>query len=229
MRWGSARLRFARPIRWLLAAFDGAPSSLDIQGVPAGVEARGHRFYAPDAFHAVTFEGLVDGLRRERSNLMSSRAQPRFKPSPSGCRWRPVLPDDLVDENAFLTEWPTAIAGEFRTEHLGLPESVLTTAMAKLKGCFLSETAKAELLNRFVFIRNSGEDDSVRRGAEWVLNARLDDAQFSSVRMPSTTWITSWKRLRASFFRRSWVRFGSGSWARGIGTAHSRGHGSGRG
>ncbi len=77
-----------------------------------------------------------------------------------------------------MTEWPTAIAGEFRQEHLSLPAPVLMTAMAKHEKMFPVNDPSGELVNRFIFIRNSGEDDTVRIGAEWVLNARLDDAQF---------------------------------------------------
>lgn len=179
MRWGSSRLRFARPVRWLLAAFDGQTVAFEIEGVKSGLESRGHRFYAPDAFQATSLESLVVGLRsRKVEPTVERRADEIRAQANAVVEGTPDLPNDLVDENAFLCEWPTAIAGEFRTEHLALPAAVLTTAMAKHEKMFPVRDARGGLVNQFVFIRNSGEDDAVRAGAEWVLNARLDDAQF---------------------------------------------------
>ncbi|MER3496744.1 MAG: hypothetical protein C4321_05675, partial [Chloroflexota bacterium] len=87
-------------------------------------------------------------------------------------------PEALLDENVNLTEWPIALAGTFPAKYLDLPEAVLTTSMAKHLRMFPVRGEDGKLTNRFVFIRNGGEDGTVRRGAEWVLNARLADAQF---------------------------------------------------
>jgi glycyl-tRNA synthetase beta chain len=181
MRWGSGRLRFARPIRWLLAALDGHVVRFEIEGVESGSKSRGHRTYAPEEFEALTFDQLVDGLRKRKvepdpavreamiRDEISSRTQAGHVAE---------LPSALVEENVFLVEWPSAVLGEFRAEHLELPEPVLTTAMAKHERMFPVRDGAGKLTTQFIFIRNSGEDETVRRGAEWVLNARLDDAQF---------------------------------------------------
>ena len=50
--------------------------------------------------------------------------------------------------------------------------------MAKHERMFPIRDEGGALTNRFVFIRNSGEDESVRAGCEWVLNARFNDAKF---------------------------------------------------
>ncbi len=44
MRWGSSRMRFARPIRWLLASFGGVVVEFEIEGVSSGLHSFGHRF-----------------------------------------------------------------------------------------------------------------------------------------------------------------------------------------
>ncbi|HWA82307.1 MAG TPA: glycine--tRNA ligase subunit beta, partial [Fimbriimonadaceae bacterium] len=74
--------------------------------------------------------------------------------------------------------WPTALQGQYRPEFQSLPEPVLVTAMAKHEKMFPVRDDSGKLTNNFVFVRNSGEDDSVRRGTEWVLNARFNDAKF---------------------------------------------------
>lgn len=179
MRWGASRMRFARPLRWLLATFDGQVVPFDIEGVTSGAESRGHRFYAPAPFGASSFDGLIEGLRARK---VEPDAAIRRQMVEDGARavaapGVPDLPEALVEENTFLTEWPVPIQGEFKASFSGLPEPVLVTAMAKHEKMFPVREAGV-LTNRFVFVRNSGVDDTVRAGAEWVLNARFNDAKF---------------------------------------------------
>lgn len=179
MRWGAGRMRFARPIRWILAAFDGQAVPFDVEGVPSGLESRGHRFYAPAPFEATSFDTLISGLRERKVEPDADRRRETILTgSRQVAQGTPDLPDALVDENTFLTEWPVAIQGTFREEFQSLPDPVLVTAMAKHEKMFPVRDADGALTNRFVFIRNSGEDDAVRAGCEWVLNARFNDAKF---------------------------------------------------
>ena len=179
MRWGASRMRFARPLRWIVALYGGTVVPFEIEGVASADLSRGHRFYAPVAFGVSTLETLVEGLRERRvepdpavrRRMIEEGAQAVAAPG------APDLPEALVEENTFLTEWPTPVQGLFKREFEGLPEPVLVTAMAKHERMF-PVREDGRLTNRFVFVRNSGEDDTVRAGAEWVLNARLQDAKF---------------------------------------------------
>ena len=179
MRWGSSRMRFARPIRWILAAFDGKAVPFEIEGVASGTESRGHRFYSPTPFSAANLEALIAGLRERH---VEPDAAVRRETIVAGARavatGTPEISEALLEENTFLTEWPTPIQGTFRDEVMSLPEPVLITAMAKHEKMFPVRDADGKLTNRFVFVRNSGEDDTVREGCEWVLNARFNDAKF---------------------------------------------------
>jgi len=179
MRWGASRMRFARPIRWILATLDGATIPFEIEGVDAGNESHGHRFYDPGAFAASGLTELVDGLRKRKVEPDASIRRALVVDGAKGVAdGVPDLPEALVDENVYLTEWPVAIAGHFRDSFKDLPAPVLVTAMAKHEKMFPVRDAEGRLTNQFVFIRNSGEDDTVRAGAEWVLNARFNDAKF---------------------------------------------------
>ncbi len=179
MRWGSTRMRFARPIRWLLASFDRSVVEFDIEGVPTGTTSRGHRFYAPEPFPATTLAELVEGLRSRKVEPDPDARRARLiEQALASAEGKPDMSEDLIEENVFLTEWPTAIQGEFKEDFLKLPDAVLVTAMAKHEKMFPVRDDKGKLTNKFVFIRNSGEDDTVRNGAQWVLNARFNDAKF---------------------------------------------------
>ncbi|RYG41468.1 glycine--tRNA ligase subunit beta, partial [bacterium] len=179
MRWGASRMRFARPIRWILASFNGGLIPFEIEGVQSGQESRGHRFYAPEPFPATHGFELMDGLRKRFVEPdPEERRKVILEQAPQVAGGTLDLPEALVDENVHLTEWPTAIRGEFPASFLELPEPVLVTAMAKHERMFPVRDGAGKLTNAFVFIRNSGEDDTVRRGSEWVLNARFNDARF---------------------------------------------------
>lgn len=189
MRWGTERFRFARPIRWIVALLDGEVVSFSVGGVASGNRSRGHRFLAPEEFEVKEWDSFLRELRK------------RFvEPSPEGrketirqqavqvCHGVPLLEEDLVEENAFLTEWPRAVEGEFGEEFLVLPPLVLITAMAKYERFFpvyereepfsSADSFERKLTNRFISIINNGDEEVVRRGNQWVLNARFNDAKF---------------------------------------------------
>ncbi len=179
MRWGASRMRFARPIRWILASLDGGVVDFDIEGVRAGLRSRGHRFYAPEEFEAKSYKGLLEGLRARKVEPDPDLRRPAIvDQTKKVAGGEPTRPEARVEENVYLTEWPTAIQGNFRNDFLSLPVPVLTTAMAKHEKMFPVRDAENKLTTHFVFIRNSGEEATVRAGNEWVLNARFNDAKF---------------------------------------------------
>jgi glycyl-tRNA synthetase beta chain len=177
MRWGAHR--FARPIRWILAAFNGQLVSFTTADVPSGLQSCGHRFYAPEAFTATYLKDLVSELRsRKVEPEVEKRREMILSQTHKVAQGTAEISDSLLDENSFLCEWPTAISGSFPASFLELPEPVLVTAMAKHERMFPVRDAASKITNSFIFVRNSGEDDTVRRGCEWVLGARFNDARF---------------------------------------------------
>lgn len=179
MKWGAARMRFARPIRWILASFGGQAVVFEIEDVRSGLQSRGHRFENPEPFEAKTFDELVDGLITRHVEPDPIERKKRIQEgSVILATGEPEISDALLDENVFLTEWPAPLEGKFREEYLELPEAVLVTAMAKHEKMFPVRGRDGRLVNRFVFVRNSGDESTVRAGAEWVLNARFNDAKF---------------------------------------------------
>lgn len=179
MRWGNSRMRFARPIRWILASFGGVCVPIDVEGVTAGLESRGHRFFHPEPFGARTLKELLAELR---ARYVEPDPEVRRKRIVDGAKERasgtPELRPALIEENVYLTEWPEAHEGRFRPEFLELPEPVLVTAMAKHERFFPIRDAQGKVTNGFISIRGGGEEGTVRAGNEWVLNARFNDARF---------------------------------------------------
>ena len=88
--------------------------------------------------------------------------------------------EELLEEVAFLVEFPTAFYGEFSPSYLDVPPEVLTTSMIEHQRYFPVYNNEGRLLPGFVGVRN-GTDyylDIVRAGNERVLKARLEDPLF---------------------------------------------------
>lgn len=178
MRWAGHRMRFARPIRWILAAYGGHLVSFSIEGVQSGLESRGHRFNHPEPFEATSLAGLVSELRNRDVEPSPEKRLLRIREGVQAVSaGMAVMDEKLIEENTFLTEWPTAVLGTFDERYLELPEPVLVTVMAKHERFFPVREGDS-LTNKFVSIRNGGVDEVVAAGNAWVLGCRFNDAKF---------------------------------------------------
>jgi glycyl-tRNA synthetase beta chain len=96
----------------------------------------------------------------------------------NGCN---VLRDeDLLEQVAFLVEYPSAVFGTFSKDFLAVPKEVLITSMRSHQRYFSLVDNEGRLLPAFITINNTlAEDPSVVvKGNERVLRARLSDARF---------------------------------------------------
>lgn len=178
MRWGAGRTRFSRPVRWIAAILGGELVPFRFESVESGKRSYGHRFLAPDSFEVDSAKDLLKGLRERFVEPSPQIREKTIREQSSAQTGKALLSDALVFENVYLTEWPQAISGRFRADFLELPRPVLTTAMAKHERFFPVEDEIGKITNEFISIKNSGDDETVRKGNEWVLNARFNDAKF---------------------------------------------------
>ncbi len=184
MRWGTGTVRFARPIRWILALLGSRIISFEFAGVRAGRRTVGHRILHPRAVAVPSAERYEAVLRRSYVVLDPVERRRRITLEVTGAArragGRPILDQDLLEETVQLLEWPAALTGGFAEEFLALPREVLITVMQHHQKYFAVEDASGRLLPAFVAVRNGGARSlgTVREGNEWVLRARLADARF---------------------------------------------------
>ncbi|UJL44870.1 glycine--tRNA ligase subunit beta [Virgibacillus sp. NKC19-16] len=183
MRWAEETLRYARPIRWLVALFDEAVIPFEIAQVKTGNETFGHRFLGdkialdkPSEYQSALRKNfvLVDASEREQLILDGIR-----KLETKGGFQIPV-DQELLDEVRNLVEYPTVFIGSYDQKFLQLPSEVLITSMKEHQRYFSVKSNDGVLLPYFVGVRNGNdyELDTVKKGNEKVLHARLSDAQF---------------------------------------------------
>ncbi|MGI8990474.1 MAG: glycine--tRNA ligase subunit beta [Bryobacteraceae bacterium] len=176
MYWtGKSGPRFIRPIRWIVALLGAEIVPFELAGVRSGNESGGHRRLGRHRI-AVTFDSYAQVLRDNFVLLSAEERRDKIVREIGGIHPDPALLETLV----YLTEYPTAITGNFDPDFLTLPKEVLSTVMRHHQKYFSVETANGELAPQFVAVMNTDADRGglVQRGNERVLRARFSDARF---------------------------------------------------
>jgi glycyl-tRNA synthetase beta chain len=185
MYWRKPTERFVRPVRWVVAMLDGEVIPLELDGIAASNQSRGHRLLA-DAPVTITRAGTayiqslekVKVLGREARETKIRKALDAATRTIPGTRWREDKA--LLDTVVNLTEFPSAILGNFDREFLALPQEVLVTVMRDHQKYFAVEDASSKLAAHFLAVLNTDGDPEgiTRHGHERVLRARFNDARF---------------------------------------------------
>ncbi|MBK1968364.1 glycine--tRNA ligase subunit beta [Brevundimonas diminuta] len=187
MRWGTGTLRWVRPIKRILALFDGAVIPFEVDGIPSGDVTEGHRFMgAGQPFAVKDFADyrtklernfvLLDAADRKLRILEGARAV-------CAAKGLALVDDDgLLDEVSGLAEWPTPILGDMDPKFLALPPEVVQLSMKVHQKYFaVREPGKEGLAPHFVVVANVEATDggaALAAGNAKVLSARLSDAEF---------------------------------------------------
>ncbi|MDA1193081.1 MAG: glycine--tRNA ligase subunit beta, partial [Candidatus Poribacteria bacterium] len=183
MRWDN--LRFARPIRWLVALLGDQVVDFPFDTLRSGRTTRGHRFLggnvtldnADASAYLSTLKAqsvIVDQTERRDQIRAVVQAELTKFGSPT------TLDESLLDEVLYLVEFPEAVVGSFDESHLSMPPDVLVTAMKKHQRYFPVTNADGTLQAKFVTISNGtrGGESNIRYGNERVLRSRLEDCAF---------------------------------------------------
>lgn len=184
MRWGDKDLRFARPIKWLLALYGGEVIPFELAGVGSGNFTYGHRFLSqgaltvesPEDYFVKMDTNYVLVKEKERETLIAEQVK-KIAQEQGGSA---LFEEGLLEEVNFLVEYPTALYGKFNEDYLVLPPEVLITTMREHQRYFPVVDKQGKLLPVFITVRNGTADhiEIVRDGNERVLKARLADAKF---------------------------------------------------
>ncbi|MEP6960576.1 MAG: glycine--tRNA ligase subunit beta [Acidobacteriota bacterium] len=179
MYWtgGKTGPRFIRPIRWLVALLGDQVIPFEIAGVKSGDVTRGHRILGSASIPVTT--ATYEAELRKNSVILSS-SERRKKIEAEAVALGAKIDPELRETLTFITEYPSAIRGDFNPAFLDLPAEVLTTVMRHHQKYFSVESAPGKLASHFVAVLNTNEDPDglVKQGNERVLKARFNDARF---------------------------------------------------
>ncbi|CAM4304412.1 glycine--tRNA ligase subunit beta [Listeria booriae] len=183
MHWASYDLRYIRPIKWLIAMFGDQVIPFEITNVTTGNTTRGHRFLgkevaiaSPAAYEeALLGQFVVADAEKRKAAIVS-----QIEEIEAVENWKIPMDADLLEEVNNLVEYPTVLHGTFDEAYLELPEEVLITTMKEHQRYFPVVDEAGKLRPYFITVRNGNHEhlETVAKGNEKVLRARLSDADF---------------------------------------------------
>ena len=186
MKWNEAGVRFARPVRWLVALYGGAVLPIEVAGIKAGNKSYGHRVMGNGKAITVSDHSSYCRLLKRQGVLPDQEERratirEQLEKICKGAGLRLNADEDLLEQAVFTTEWPCAILGSFKLEYLAVPSEVLITSMKEHQGFFsLRDKKSGSLAAHFIAVANNELKNMslIREGNERVLAARLADAKF---------------------------------------------------
>jgi glycyl-tRNA synthetase beta chain len=184
MKWAELDIQFARPIHSIVALLGDKIIPFTLGDTQSGRYTCGHYFMNPGKIKISSPKDYVKILRdanviidlQERKKGVEKEINKAAK-SVGG----KILPDDgLVEIVKNLVEYPVATVGNFDQGFLEVPREVLITAMREHQKYFAVIDKNGNLMPCFVAVNNTRTKNMklVATGHEWVLRARLADAQF---------------------------------------------------
>lgn len=207
MRWGDRTMRFARPLRWILALKDNQVIPFTIENINSGMMTFGHRFFGEKTFSVSSIEDYFSKLKEnnvivdieERKNKILELIKEKCTVKGETVLINP----ELLDEVTNLIEHPYPVVCTFNPEFLDVPQEVLIITMETHQRYFPVLDVNGKLLPKFVVIRN-GIDSSqfVKKGNEIVVSARLADARFffyEDLKKPIESYV---EKLKTSVFQK---------------------------
>ncbi len=192
MRWGNVEKSFIRPIHNICVLFNGENFN-DIEVKEYGFKikqaTKAHRqegfdfieVDSPKAYFEVLEKNhvILDPKKREAKILQE------IKELETKHRIIVEMDRDLLDEVVAITEYPSALLGEFDKAFLKLPNEIIITSMKENQRYFATFCQKSQeesptLHNGFIVVSNAINKDKQKiiLGNQKVLKARLSDAVF---------------------------------------------------
>jgi glycyl-tRNA synthetase beta chain len=183
MRWASRSDEFIRPIRWLQVRLGSESIDVELFGVTSATHTYVHRmknFQPVEVSNIEAYEPLLnEGGVVLYPHLRETRILEQFDALEAQHNITIERDKALLAEVVAITEYPTALLGNFDETFLTLPPEVIVTSMKEHQRYFAVYDGDT-LTNKFIVVSNAITDDysKVIAGNERVLKPRLADALF---------------------------------------------------
>jgi glycyl-tRNA synthetase beta chain len=183
---GWRSVHFVRPAHGLIALHGAAVVSVQVLGLQAGRDTRGHRFEALVDTVAIESAMSYESQMRDQGAVIASFAQRRaaiehgLAQAAGALGLRAIEDEALLDEVTALVERPNVLACAFDEQFLAVPQECLILTMKANQKYFPLLDAGGRLTNRFLVVSNirPGDPTAVIEGNERVVRPRLADARF---------------------------------------------------
>ncbi|WP_100949494.1 glycine--tRNA ligase subunit beta [Helicobacter pylori] len=191
MRWGSVEKSFIRPIHNICVLFNGENFN-DIEVKEYGFKTKQatkvHRQECFDFIQVDSPKAYFEVLEKNHVILDPKKREAKILQEIKELETKHCIivetDRDLLDEVVAITEYPSALLGEFDKAFLKLPSEIIITSMKENQRYFAVFSQKSQesptLHNGFIVVSNAVNKDKQKiiAGNQKVLKARLSDAVF---------------------------------------------------
>ncbi len=183
MRWGEGKYSFIRPVRGVVAMSGEQNIDISIYGTSSTKSTYIHRSISNEKKQFDTIQGYFEVLKNGGvildQNKRKSTIIKQIRDISLSQNIAIDIDPQLLDEIVAITQYPTALLGQFDKEFLSLPQEVIINSMKEHQryfACFID----GKITNKFIVVSNSlaGDFELILKGNEKVLRPRLADAMF---------------------------------------------------
>ncbi len=209
MTWADWQIKFARPIRWMLAVFGDEIIKVKIESVESSDFTFGHRTLSAGKIKVSKADGYIDFLEKEGKVILDKEKRralilDKIKniENENLVRAKVIINEELLDEIINLVEIPNVLLGSFPDSFLVLPDEILVKAIEYHQRYFAVKDIDGKIIPKFVVVQNGIEDKdhSIIKGNERVLKARLSDASFFYSEDKRHSWENWEEKLKGVVF-----------------------------
>ncbi len=191
MRWGNVEKSFIRPIHNICVLFNGENfNDIEVKeyGFKTKQATKAHRQEGFDFIQVDSPKAYFEVLEKNHVILDPKKREAKILQEVKELEIKHhivvEIDRDLLDEVVAITEYPSALLGEFDKAFLKLPSEIITTSMKENQRYFAAFNQKSQesptLHNGFIVVSNAINKDKQKiiAGNQKVLKARLSDAVF---------------------------------------------------
>ena len=183
MRWGDLKDSFIRPIRGLSVILGDEVIEAELFGIKSSNSSFAHRMVSYEKF-SFDFAGEYFCKLDKNGVILYPQERKRIileqmKKLEQQHNIQIEIDEELLEEVVAITEYPTALIGNFDEEFLILPKEVIVNSMKEHQRYF-AVYKDGKITNKFIVVSNAYTKDFsyIVAGNEKVLRPRLSDAMF---------------------------------------------------
>lgn len=213
MTWGNYSFKFARPIRWIAALFNGSVIEFEIENVCSSDKTYSHRASGNRQLEIKEISSFTDYINflensasvmpesSKRREMILGQINNIEKNSWNG-KMKAVLDDDLIKEVVNLVEIPNVLSGTFPKQYLYIPREILIKAIQHHQRYFAVIDQNGLVTTNFITVQNGLTDKTgaIIKGNERVLKARLSDAKFFYEEDKNSSFKSWFEKLKGMVF-----------------------------
>jgi glycyl-tRNA synthetase beta chain len=183
MRWGDYNLKWARPLKSILAVFDNKSLNFKFHHLKSSNTTFIDKEFEEKKKMFIDFKSYKEFFGKTGiiidQTLRKKFIVKEFEKISNKRNFIIELNNKLLDEVTDIVEQPNILICEFDEKYLNIPKEILIITMQHHQKYFPTFDKKGKITSKFLVVANNKDTEGyIKLGNEKVVEARLSDAQF---------------------------------------------------